>query len=111
MVRGSRGHSHSHAGLLENAREVRRVLLYTLVLNEAVAVAKIIWGYLSGSIGMVSDGLHSLFDGVTNVVGLIGIWVASHPPDREHPYGHKKFETIFTIVVSGLIFMTCLGVL
>jgi cation diffusion facilitator family transporter len=111
MVRGRAGHSHSHVGLLENAREVRRVLLYTLLMNEAVAVAKIVWGLLSGSLGMLSDGLHSLFDGVTNVVGLIGIWVASHPPDAEHPYGHKKFETVFTIVVSGLIFMTCLGVL
>jgi cation diffusion facilitator family transporter len=101
----------AHAGLEENAREIRRVLLLTLLMNEAVAVLKIVWGVLSGSIGMLSDGLHSLFDGVTNVVGLIGIWVASHPPDAEHPYGHKKFETIFTIVVSGLIFLTCLGVL
>jgi len=60
---------------------------------------------------MVSDGFHSLFDGVTNVMGLIGIWIASHPPDAEHPYGHKKFETMFTVIVSGMIFLTCFEIL
>jgi cation diffusion facilitator family transporter len=74
-------------------------------------VAKIVWGYLSGSLGMLSDGFHSLFDGVTNILGLVGIWMSDHPPDREHPYGHKKFETVFTLIVAGLIFMTCFEVL
>lgn len=98
-------------GLVGGADEIRKVLLYTLAANEAVAVAKIAWGYVSGSIGMVSDGFHSMFDGVTNVVGLVGIWIASHPPDREHPYGHKKFETLFTMLVSGMIFLTCYEIL
>jgi cation diffusion facilitator family transporter len=98
-------------GVVDTNRKVRRVLIYTLVLNEAVAVAKIIWGYMAGSIGMVSDGFHSLFDGVTNVLGLIGIWIASQPPDEEHPYGHKKFETMFTVIVSGMIFLTCFEIL
>lgn len=109
MVKGEKG--HGHAGLVDNTGQIRRVLIYTFFLNEAVAIAKIIWGYVSGSVGMLSDGFHSMFDGVTNILGLIGIRVASHPPDKEHPYGHRKFETVFTIVVSGLIFLTCLGVL
>jgi cation diffusion facilitator family transporter len=98
-------------GLVDNAGEVRRSLLYTLLANEAVAAAKLFWGVSSGSVGMVSDGFHSLFDGITNVLGLIGIWIASHPPDSEHPYGHRKFETLFTVVVSGLIFFTCYEIL
>jgi cation diffusion facilitator family transporter len=98
-------------GLVDNTPRVRRVLVYTLILNEAVAIAKIIWGYLSGSIGMVSDGFHSLFDGLSNVIGLIGIWIASHPPDEKHPYGHKKYETLFTIVIAVMIFSTCFQIL
>jgi cation diffusion facilitator family transporter len=98
-------------GLVENTREVRRVLLITLLANEGVAALKIVWGYLTGSIGMLSDGFHSLFDGLTNVLGLIAIWVAAHPPDEEHPYGHRKFETLFTVAVAGLILFTCYEVL
>jgi cation diffusion facilitator family transporter len=98
-------------GLVDNTRKVRRVLIVTLVLNEAVAVLKILWGYLTGSIGMVSDGFHSMFDGVSNVVGLVGIWIASRPPDERHPYGHRKYETLFTIVISMMIFGTCLQIL
>jgi cation diffusion facilitator family transporter len=98
-------------GLVRNTREVRRVLLITLLANEGVAALKIVWGYLTGSIGMLSDGFHSLFDGLTNVLGLIAIWVASHPPDEEHPYGHRKFETLFTAAVAGLILFTCYEIL
>lgn len=105
-------HSHSHSIAPEDyTQQVRRVLIITLVLNEAVAAAKITWGYMTGSLGMMSDGFHSLFDGVSNIVGLVGIWIASHPPDREHPYGHKKYETLFTIIISVMIFGTCFQVL
>ncbi|MEJ2315111.1 MAG: cation diffusion facilitator family transporter [Nitrospirota bacterium] len=108
------GHDHGHVHAVtpeEYTPRVRKVLIVTLVLNESVAVAKITWGYLTGSLGMMSDGFHSLFDGVSNVVGLVGIWIASHPPDEEHPYGHKKFENLFTIIISLMIFGTCFQIL
>ena len=93
------------------AVEVRKVLVVTLVLNSAVAFAKVFYGYTTNSIAMTSDGFHSLFDGVSNVIGLIGIWIASHPPDSEHPYGHRKFETLFTIIIAAMIFFTCFQIL
>lgn len=96
---------------VNNAPQIRKVLLYTLVLNAAVAIAKVIYGYMSNSIAMTSDGFHSLFDGVSNIVGLIGIWIAYHPPDENHPYGHKKYETLFTIIISVMIFVTCFLIL
>lgn len=103
------GHNHSHA--LDNSGKVKNVLILTLILNSAVAAAKVIYGYLSGSISITSDGFHSFFDGVSNILGLIGIWIASHPPDERHPYGHKKFETLFTIAIAFMIFMTCFQIL
>ena len=95
----------------EYTDEVRRVLVFTLILNSVVAFAKILYGYFTNSIAMTSDGFHSFFDGISNVVGLIGIWIASHPPDERHPYGHKKFETLFTIVIAVMIFATCFQIL
>lgn len=90
---------------------VRRVLIYTLVLNSAVAFAKALYGYSTNSIAMTSDGLHSFMDGLSNIIGLIGIWIASHPPDRDHPYGHRKYETLFTTIIGLMIFATCFQIL
>lgn len=94
-------------GLVENTKHIRRVLIITLIFNETVAAAKIAWGLISGSIAMTSDGFHSMFDGVGNVIGLAGIWIAAHPPDKDHPYGHRKFETMLTVIVAMMIFGTC----
>ncbi|MDI6745257.1 MAG: cation diffusion facilitator family transporter [Thermodesulfovibrionales bacterium] len=97
--------------ITNNAPQIRKVLICTLILNSLVAIAKIIYGYITNSIAITSDGFHSLFDGVSNILGLIGIWIASHPPDEEHPYGHKKYETLFTIVIAVMIFATCFQIL
>lgn len=91
--------------------QVRKVLLYTLCLNIFVAFAKVIYGYITNSVAMVSDGFHSFFDGISNILGLIGTWIASHPPDEDHPYGHGKYETLFTIIISVMIFATCFQIL
>ena len=74
--------------------EVRQVLVRILFLNLAVAFAKIVFGQLSGSISILSDGFHSLTDGASNVVALVGLRLAEKPPDANHPYGHRKFETL-----------------
>ena len=83
--------------------EVSRVLLRILVLNIAVAIAKIVLGYTSGAVSILSDGFHSLTDGASNVVGLVGVRVAKQPPDADHPYGHRKFETMASVGI--LIFL------
>lgn len=96
---------------IDNSSRVRRVLLITLLLNIAVSAAKIIYGYITNAISITSDGFHSMFDGVSNILGLIGIWIAAHPPDEKHPYGHRKFETLFTIIISFMIFATAIQIL
>ncbi|UCH82279.1 MAG: cation transporter [Nitrospiraceae bacterium] len=96
---------------MSRLRKVRQVLLYTLLLNVIVALAKVIYGYSIDSISMLSDGFHSFFDGTSNVVGLVGIWIASHPPDENHPYGHRKYETLATIAIAVLIFAAGMEIL
>ncbi len=86
---------------------VKKVLLIVLILNVAVALAKMIYGSMTNSLSMVSDGFHSLFDGTSNVIGIIGITLASRPPDKIHPYGHEKFETFASLGIAFLLFITC----
>jgi len=84
---------------------VRRVLWITLGLNVAVSAGKIVVGFLSGSLAMVADGYHSLVDGSNNVIGLIVSAFAFRPPDPDHPYGHRKFETAATSLI-GIALLT-----
>ena len=96
--------SPSSAGRLY---EVRFVLWAVLALNLLVALAKLGYGLLTESLGMQADGFHSLFDGVSNIVGLVGLWMASGPPDADHPYGHKKFETLAAAGIGAMLVATC----
>jgi cation diffusion facilitator family transporter len=71
-----------------------RVLARVLALNVAVACAKLTLGYATGAISIVSDGFHSLTDGASNVMGIVAMRAARKPPDHDHPYGHRKYETL-----------------
>jgi cation diffusion facilitator family transporter len=82
---------------------VRRVLWTTLFLNLVVSAGKIFVGHLSGSVSMVADGYHSLVDGSNNVIGLIVAAFAYRPPDRGHPYGHRKFETAASALIGAAL--------
>jgi cation diffusion facilitator family transporter len=53
-----------------------------------------VFGYATGAVSIISDGFHSLTDSASNVMGLIGLRIARKPPDANHPYGHRKFETL-----------------
>ncbi len=90
---------------------VKRVLLGVLVLNLAVALSKLVYGWYTNSLSMVSDGFHSLFDATSNVIGVVGIILASRPPDPDHPYGHSKFETFSSLAIAVLLFVTCFEIL
>jgi len=52
---------------------------------------------------MTADGYHSLFDGLSNIVGLAGSFIGDRPPDIEHTYGHRKYETVASIFIALLL--------
>jgi cation diffusion facilitator family transporter len=95
----------------ERLYAVRSVLRLVLVLNLGVAGAKLLVGWLTASISMIADGFHSLTDSASNVIGLVGVSWASHPPDEDHPYGHRKIETFAALLIGGLLAMTAWEVL
>ncbi len=94
----------------EYYRTVRKILIYILILNFAVALAKVIYGYYSNTLSMLTDGFHSFFDGASNIVGIIGITLASRPADEKHQYGHWKIETFSSIIIAVLLFLVCLEI-
>ena len=81
------------------------------IANFAVALLKIIIGNQIKSYSMTADGFHSLSDGASNIVGLIGIFFASKPKDKNHPYGHKKFEIITSLFISGMLFVIAIKII
>lgn len=113
---GSRGRPPGHPVTDTRYRQVTRVLVGVLVLNLLVAFAKIAFGYATGLVSIVSDGFHSLTDSASNVVALVGVRAARKPPDEDHPYGHRKFETlaaggifVFLVLVMIQVVETALG--
>ncbi len=91
-------------------QRIRRVLWTILALNVGVALAKLGWGVVSGSVAMQADGFHSLFDGASNVVGLFGVGMASRPADRDHPYGHAKYETYASLAIGAMLALAAYNV-
>lgn len=83
--------------------KIKQVLWVILFANIGVAVLKIVIGSLIKSSSMTADGFHSLTDGSSNIIGLIGIKLASKPVDEDHPYGHRKFETLAGLLISGML--------
>ena len=90
---------------------IKRVLWITLGLNLAVAVAKLAYGTSSGFLVMAADGVHSLLDAGGNVIGLVGVTASQRPPDAEHPYGHRKFETFAALSIGAFLVLACYEIL
>ena len=91
--------------------EIAQILIRVLVVNLAVAAAKIALGYYTGAVSIVSDGFHSLTDSASNVVALVGVSVARRPPDANHPYGHRKYETMASIGIVVFLIIVLVEVL
>ncbi|MDF2520812.1 MAG: putative cation efflux rotein [Clostridia bacterium] len=83
--------------------KIKKILWIILFANIGVAALKIILGSLINSNSLTADGFHSLTDGSSNIVGLIGVHFASKPVDKEHPYGHSKYETLAGLFIAVML--------
>jgi len=75
-----------------------------------VVAAKLVAGYLAGSLSVIGDALHSSTDSLNNVVGLFIIRIASSAPDEDHPYGHYKYETLAAFGIAWFLLVTAFQV-
>ena len=83
--------------------QVRRVILIEGLANLLVLVAKTIVGLSTGSMAILADAVHSLTDLTNNIVAWIVLHYSSLPADREHPYGHRKLETLAVFVLASIL--------
>ena len=91
-------------------QKVKLILKQILFANLLVAIAKIIIGSLAQSASIAADGFHSLTDGISNIVGLIGLGLAAKPKDSDHPYGHKKYEFLSSLFIGGMLLAIALKI-
>jgi len=106
------GHEHPNYKSFKTYRaEVRRVLSLTLVLNVLVVVLKLVVGSWTGSLSLLADALHSITDSANNVLGLVTNQLASPIPDRDHPYGHQKYEAVGALGIAAFLGIACFEIL
>lgn len=88
---------------VDRHRKVQHVILIEGAANLSVLVAKAIVGFSTGSLAILGDAVHSLTDLANNIVAWVVIRLSSMPADREHPYGHRKFETLAVFFLASLL--------
>ncbi len=87
----------------EGTLEIQRVTWISVAANVLLTIIKLIGGHLTGSIALVADGIHSLSDSLTDFVVVLAAKIGARPPDKDHPWGHGKFETLGALLVSVAI--------
>jgi cation diffusion facilitator family transporter len=94
-------------GSRDRTTRIKRVLLGLLLANLAVVGAKFAIGISTGSLSVLSDGVHSAVDAMNNVLALAVTHIAAKAPDDDHPYGHRKFETLGALAI--VVFLSISG--
>lgn len=79
---------------------------FAIFVNIILALLKIMTGKIFFSMSLLSDGLNSLSDLITNVLVIVGLKVGSNPEDKEHPFGHGKIESVFSVIIGTFIMIT-----
>lgn len=85
-------------------RQIYRVTLMGSVINAVLVVFKFVAGILGHSAAMIADAVHSLSDFLTDIVVIVFVRIAGKPADKDHDYGHGKYETLATAIIGlGLL--------
>jgi cation diffusion facilitator family transporter len=95
----------------DNRSQVRRVLLITLLLNLFVMSLKATVGWSTNSLSLLADALHSVVDSSSNLLGLFISRFASPMPDRDHPYGHLKYDAVGALAIAAFLLVACVEIL
>ncbi len=89
----------------------RRLALLSITVGIALALAKILVGIHAGSASVLSDGLEAASDVLSSSVVYAGLWLASKPPDAEHPYGHGRYETLSGLGIGAVLLLAGVAIL
>lgn len=85
-------------------KNILKTLAVSLSASIFIALAKIGYGGKTHILAFIADGIHSLFDSASTLVGMISVVFSSKPPDEGHPYGHQKMETVAAMLLAFFLF-------
>ncbi len=94
------GHSHSHN---HSGNKTERNLGITIALNLFITIAELIGGFLSGSLSLISDAMHSFSDAIALVIAFAAIRLGKKPKTHKHTFGLKRVEIIAAVINSGTL--------
>ncbi|MCT0198361.1 cation diffusion facilitator family transporter [Synechococcus sp. CS-1325] len=95
----------------DGREQVKRVLLTALAVNVLMSLLKLGVGLMSGSLAVLADAMHSATDGLSSLLGLITNGLSDPQPDRDHPYGHHKYEGVGALAIAAFIFFASFEIL
>lgn len=84
-------------------KSIKRVGITTIVWNAILSIGKVVAGLLAKSSSLISDGFHSASDVLSTIVVMIGAKLSAKAPDKEHPFGHERMESIASIILAMLL--------
>jgi cation diffusion facilitator family transporter len=90
---------------------VRHVLLIALAVNLSMGLLKLVVGVLGGSLAVVADAMHSATDAFSSLMALFSNRLADPRPDRDHPYGHHKYESVGALAIAAFILFAAFEIL
>lgn len=94
----------------ENEKLAMKVSWHTIIGNVVLSAGKLVAGIVGHSAAMLSDAVHSLSDVISTAIVMIGVKMANKTADKEHPYGHERFECIAALLLAAILCMTGLGI-
>ncbi len=104
MEKGINNRSPDRGHLKEKASRLSIIVIAFLIVMKLVA------SFITGSIGMRADAIHSVIDLIGAVIGYIAIRIARKPPDKQHAFGHGKTEDIAGFIIAILIFIAAVSI-
>lgn len=95
----------------DQRQQVKRVLVVALAVNISTTLLKALLGLLTGSLAVLADAMHSATDGLSSLLGLLTNGLSDPEPDRDHPYGHHKYEAVGALAIAAFILFTAFEIL
>ena len=84
---------------------------FAIAVNIILAFMKIVSGKIFNSVSLSADGLNSFSDLITNILVILGLKVGANPEDKEHPFGHGKIESVFSVIIGTFIMITAFNMI
>jgi cation diffusion facilitator family transporter len=94
---------------MNRVKEARKVTWVGFAVNMVLTILKIIAGFLGKSTAMIADGIHSLSDFITDLFVIVFIGISGKEKDEDHRYGHGKYETFATLLISLALILVGIG--